>query len=303
MPDKFIVSKSYNKSRLDRWFKDEIINLPNSLIQKLLRKNKIKVNNKRIKSSFRLTNGDEVSVFSLSKYKPTNLKKKIKYLPSKKEKTGFENYIIYDDNDYMVINKPRGIAVQSGTRNLKNIVDILKKTKYFNHTKPYVVHRLDKETSGIFLIAKNRESAQFFTSLFRIRKIHKTYLAIVKGEVSKSLKRMEDVLEYFEKNKKKKLKAITFIKVLKTNNNYSLLELNPLTGRKHQLRKQLYMRGYPIIGDQKYCYDKKKITKDQFMLLHSFKIKFIKNNKKFTYTARLDKDFEKKIESYFSKIF
>ena len=67
--------------------------------------------------------------------------------------------------------------MQSGTNNLKNIVDILKKTKYFQFSKPYIVHRLDKETSGIILIAKNRESAQFFTSLFRIRKIHKTYLA------------------------------------------------------------------------------------------------------------------------------
>ena len=76
MPDKFIVSKNYNKSRFDKWFKEEVINLPNSLIQKLLRKNQIKVNNKKIKSSFRLTEGDNISVFNLSRYKPTNLKKK-----------------------------------------------------------------------------------------------------------------------------------------------------------------------------------------------------------------------------------
>ena len=76
MPDKFIVNKIYNKSRLDKWFKEEVINLPNSLIQKLLRKNKIKVNNKKIKSSFRLTEGDNISIFDLSKYKPTDLKNK-----------------------------------------------------------------------------------------------------------------------------------------------------------------------------------------------------------------------------------
>ena len=75
MPDKFIVSKSYNKSRFDKWFKEEIINLPNALIQKLLRKNKIKVNKKKIKTSFRLSEGDQVSVFNLSNYKPTNFKK------------------------------------------------------------------------------------------------------------------------------------------------------------------------------------------------------------------------------------
>ena len=211
MPDKFIINKNYNNSRLDKWFKEEVINLPNSLIQKLLRKNKIKVNNKKTKSSFRLTEGDIISIFNLSKYKPTDFRKKILYQPSTKETNKFENYIIYDDNDYIVINKPRGIAVQSGTNNLRNIIDTLKKTKYFKYTKPYIVHRLDKETSGVFLIAKNRESAQFFTSLFRIRKIHKTYLAIVKGEVPRSEK-MEDFLEYYEKNKKIKQKAVTFLK-------------------------------------------------------------------------------------------
>ena len=185
MPDKFIVSKNYNKSRFDKWFKEEIINLPNALIQKLLRKNKIKVNKKKIKTSFRLSEGDEVSVFNLSNYKQTNFKKKIQYLPTQKEKKGLDKIIIHDNTDYIVINKPRGIAVQSGTNNLKNIIDIFKKTKHFNYSKPYIVHRLDKETSGIFLIAKNKQAAQFFTSLFRIRKIHKTYLAIVKGNFPK----------------------------------------------------------------------------------------------------------------------
>ena len=299
MPDKFIINKSYNNSRFDKWFKEEVIDLPNSLIQKLLRKNKIKVNNKRIKSSFRLTEGDVILVFNLSDLKPTDFKKKIQYLPSDSEKKRLENFVIYNDSDYIVINKPRGIAVQSGTNNLKNIVDTLKKTKYFENSKPYIVHRLDKETSGIFLIAKNRESAQFFTSLFRIRKIHKTYLAVVKGEVPRTLRKMEDILEYFEKNKKTKLKAITFLKVLKSNNKYSLLELNPRTGRKHQLRKQLYMRGFPIIGDQKYSLKQNKIYKQQKMLLHSSKIKFIKNEKKFSFIAETDSEFEKKLNLYF----
>ena len=131
MPDKFTVNKDYNNSRFDRWFKEEILNLPNSLIQKLLRKNKIKVNNKKIKSSFRLTEGDTLSIFNLSSYKPTNFKNKIKYLPSKKEKDSFENFVISNNEDYIVINKPRSIAVQSGTNNLKNIIDILKKQNIF----------------------------------------------------------------------------------------------------------------------------------------------------------------------------
>ena len=257
MPDIFIVKNS-NNSRFDKWFKEEVINIPNSLIQKLLRTNKVKVNNKRIKSSLRLKIGDKVTVYNLSKYKPTNLKKKINYIPTAKEKTKYDNLIIYDDNNYIVINKPRGIAVQSGTKNLRNIIDTLKKTKYFNFAKPFIVHRLDKETSGVFLIAKNKDTAQFFTSLFRIRKIHKTYLAIVKGQVPENLKKMEDILEYYEKNRKINLKAITLLKVLKSNEKFSLIELNPITGRKHQLRKQLYLRGFPIIGDNKYYILKNK---------------------------------------------
>ena len=85
MPDKFIVNKDYNNSRFDRWFKEVIVNIPNSLIQKLLRKNKIKVNNKKIKSSFRLTEGDNVLVFNLSNYKATNLKNTVYSIRKGKE--------------------------------------------------------------------------------------------------------------------------------------------------------------------------------------------------------------------------
>ena len=301
MPDKFKISNDLNNIRFDRWFKENILNVPNSLFQKLLRKNIIKVNKKRAKSSLRLKKGDEVVIYNISKYKPTNLKKKISYIPAKYEKNKLENLIIHDDENYVVVNKPRGIAVQSGTKILKNIIDILKKTKYFINCKPYVVHRLDKETSGVMIVAKNKEYAQFFTSLFRLRKIHKTYIAIVKGSFSLNSKKMEDVLEYYEQNKKYFLKAITNVKIIKKSFNYSLLELNPITGRKHQLRKQLFNRGYPIIGDNKYNVSKKKTdTKNQNMLLHAHKLKFMKNNQRFTFTANYDVDFKRKIDLYFN---
>ena len=106
-------------------------------------------------------------------------------------------------------------------------------------------------------------------------------------------------MNILKKIKKIKLKSYYFLKVLKSNNKYSFLELNPKTGRKHQLRKQLYMRGFPIIGDQKYYLNKNKILKINHMLLHSYKIKFIKNDKKFNYKAELDNDFKKKLNLYF----
>lgn len=300
MPDNFKISKDSNNIRFDRWFRDSVLNVPNSLLQKLLRKNIIKVNRKKIKSSFRLKTGDQVVVYNLSQYQPTNLKKKISYIPPNREKNKLEKVIIFDNDDYMVINKPKSISVQSGTKNLKNIVDTLKKTKHFQNTKPYIVHRLDKETSGVMIIAKNKQYAQFFTSLFRLRKIHKTYVAIVKGNFPSQLKKMEDLLEYYDNNKRSQLKAVTTVKIIKKNYNYSLLELNPITGRKHQLRKQLFSRGFPIIGDEKYfSYRKVMHSKKQHMLLHAYKLKFMKNNQKFSYKADIDQNFQKKINLYF----
>ncbi len=301
MPDNFKISKDLNNIRFDRWFKENILNVPNSLLQKLLRKNIIKVNKKKVKSSLRLKTDDEITIYNISKYKPTDLKKKITYLPANYEKNKLEDVVIFDNENYIIVNKPRSIAVQSGTKNLKNIIDILKQTKYFINSKPYIVHRLDKETSGVMIVAKNKSYAQFFTSLFRLRKIHKTYIALVKGSFSSDIKKMEDLLKYEERNKKIFLKAITGVRILKKNDNYSLLELNPITGRKHQLRRQLFLRGFPVIGDNKYnIVNKKKFyNKNQNMLLHAYKIKYMKNDKKFTYTAKFDFNFQEKIDLYF----
>ena len=183
MPKSYTVDDDYNDSRLDKWFKNEIINLPHSLLEKILRQNKIKVNRKKTKSSYRLQTGDLIEIYDIAKFKPVDKKQKIKYLPKKKEIGLYDDYVIENNENFIVINKPTGIPVQSGTKSFKNIIDILKNSKYFENSKPFIVHRLDKETSGVLIIAKNRKFAQLFTSLFRIRKIHKTYLAIVYGKV------------------------------------------------------------------------------------------------------------------------
>ena len=243
----YIVTDDFNDSRLDKWFKINIVDLPHSLFEKILRQNKIKVNKKKTKSSYRLQTDDLIEIYDISKFKPADRKEKIKYLPKKREIGAYNDYVIEDNENFIVINKPTGIPVQSGTKSFKNIIDILKNTKYFENSKPFIVHRLDKETSGVLIIAKNRKYAQLFTSLFRIRKIHKTYLALVYGKVSKSIKVMKDDLIYYENKKKIFQKAVSNLKIIKSNNDYSYLELNPITGRKHQLRKQLLNIGYPII--------------------------------------------------------
>ena len=233
-----------------------------------------------------------IEIYDISKFKAADKKQKIKYLPKKKEIGVYDDYVLEDNENFIVINKPTGVPVQSGTKSFKNIVDIIKNTKYFKNSKPYIVHRLDKETSGVLIIAKNRKYAQLFTSLFRIRKIHKTYLAIVYGKVNKYLNVMKDDLIYYENNKKILQKAISYLKIIKSNEDYSLLELNPITGRKHQLRKQLLKIGCPIIGDNKYFINDRKRVKTKNLMLHAYKIKFMINNMQYNFKAKYNNLFE-----------
>ena len=299
MISKFVVKRDYHNTRFDRWFKHNVSDLPQSFLEKLIRKNKIKVNKKKTKTKYRVQLNDIIEVFNFDKIKHKNKTEIKKYKPSEKEKKVYGNFIIENNDNFVVINKPAGIPVQSGTKSFKNIIDILKNTEYFNNSKPYIVHRLDKETSGVMLIAKNREYAQLFTSLFRIRKIHKLYIAVTHGTVNSKLQIMKDDLVLYEKNRKIIQKAISYIKVLKSNNKYSVVELKPITGRNHQLWKQLFNIGHPVVGDDKYSFKNEK--KNTNLLLHAYKIKFminkIKYNFKANYSLQLENFVKKNIKS------
>ena len=292
MPKSYTVIDDYHNSRLDRWFKQNVINLPHSLIEKLIRQNKVKVNKKKTKSSYRVQSGDLIEIYDILKFKPIDKEKKIKYIPKKSEVGKYDDYVIEDNENFIIINKPSGIAVQAGTKSFKNIIDTIKNTKYFENSKPYIVHRIDKETSGLLIIAKNRQYAQLFTSLFRIRKIHKTYLALVYGKVNNSIKTMKDELTYYENKKKIIQKAVSNLKVIKSNEGFSFIELNPITGRKHQLRKQLLKIGNPIIGDDKYFLNNRKIVKTKNLMLHAYRIKFMINNVQYNFKAKYNEFFD-----------
>jgi len=295
---KFIVSKDYHDSRFDKWFKHNVLDIPQSLIEKLIRKRKIKINKKRAKTSYRVKFNDIVELYGIENLKSRNKSKKDKYKPSEKEKNKYSNFILENNDNFIVINKPKGIPAQAGTGSFKNIIDILKDTKYFAETKPYIVHRLDKETSGVMIIAKNREYAKLLTSLFRIRKIHKTYLAISHGSIKKEIKLLQDNLVTYEKNKKVVQKAITYLRIIKVNNKYTFLELKPITGRKHQLRKQLYNIGNPVVGDNKYGISKIH-NKFKNLMLHAYKIKFMINKVKYNFEADYNEDFKSFINKNF----
>jgi len=288
-----LVKKDFINSRIDRWIKRNICQVPQGLIEKSLRNKNITVNKLKIKSSYKLKIDDKIYLNNFNPTLSDHLSKKKKYIPSKKDIKDSDSFIIEDNENFSVINKPYGLAVQGGSKIKKNLVDLMTKNKIFLNSKPFIVHRLDKETSGILIIAKNRKYAQLFTSLFRIRKIHKSYLSICHGEMEKDKGLFDDDLIRYDKDRKISERAITNYKVLDKNTNSTLLILKPITGRKHQIRKQLFSIGFPVIGDSKYNFPENKINKNNNLMLHSYSIKFMINEKKYKYTVKVPDYFKK----------
>ena len=271
--------------RLDRWVKNNIGRYPQSLLEKSIRKGKIKLNKKRTSSSYKLKVGDEINFYNFD-YKFKH-KDKTRYKPTKKSLDENEKSLIDDNKDFIVINKKSGISAQGGTKSKNNLIDIFSNSNIFKDTKPYSVHRLDKETSGVMIIAKNYSSAKLLTSLFRLRKIHKTYLAVCHGVFNNKKGEIRGNLVKYEREKKITELAITNYNVLSSNNLFSFVELKPITGRKHQLRKQLAFMGNPIVGDTKYNIIKQKNKNEKKLMLHAYRIKFMINNKKFNFEAEV----------------
>jgi len=292
----FSIDVTCNNMRIDRWIRNNLGNIPQALIEKNLRNGKIKLNNKKIKSSHKVITEDKINIFNFD-FKETIIQKKIKFIPSEEVIKENEELIIDNNEDFIVLNKSSGISVQGGTKSKKNLVDIFSRSEIFQNTKPFSVHRLDKDTSGVFIMAKHRESAQLLTSLFRLRKVHKTYLAICHGELEKNSGEWNNDLTRYDNDKEIIEKAKTRYKVLDKNSICSLVEMKPITGRKHQLRKQLYATGNPIYGDHKYKLNNTDKAINKNLMLHSYQIRFMINDKKYTYTALLPDYFKKLLKT------
>ena len=279
------VDKTFNGMRIDRFLRNQFGQIPQSLIEKNLRNGKIKLNKKKIKSSKKIQLNDKIELFNLE-FKNILKQNKQKFVPTNEIIKENEDLIIENNDNFVVLNKQSGISVQGGTKSKKNLIDIFSKSDLFSDTKPFSVHRLDKDTSGVFIIAKNRETAQLLTSLFRLRKVYKTYLAICNGELildNEGL--MKDDLLRFENKKKIIERAETKYEILDKNSNATFIELHPITGRKHQLRKQLFNLGNSIIGDKKYNTSNNSKMSSKNLMLHSYEIKFKINEKKYTFRA------------------
>ncbi|MDX2083449.1 MAG: RluA family pseudouridine synthase [Rickettsiales bacterium] len=266
------INQEFSGLRLDK-FLCKKFDISFALAQKIIREKKTKVNGARVDASYRIQDSDQVEIFTDLENRLENQKKSPQISKNKME--SFDSWIIFEDENLIAIDKPSGLAVQGGSGIDISIDDFITPKKY------QLVHRLDKDTSGILLIAKNNKTAEFLTNSFKNKTIKKTYLALVCGVLKKTDGVINIALKkkFLGKNEKvlpdliEGKEAITEFKLLKNFIDYSLLELKPLTGRTHQLRVHCKELGHPILNDVKYG-GSKVLRKDicKRLCLHAFKI-------------------------------
>lgn len=266
---KHLVTQDDVGCRVDRVVKNLFPNVGYVFLQKLFRQGKIKVNSKKAKASQRLEKDDLIQIFS-NQLNPSSETSDSPASNDPKLRKLYEEMLLFENDDFLALNKKSGLAVQLGSKLnfcvetiLKNILE-----QYF------LVHRLDKDTSGVLLVAKNRSCARKLTQFFRDGKIQKTYWAIVDGKINnsgiirnfigKSFISGEERMTVAEEDLGKS--AVTEYRPIKKVEFFTLLELKPKTGRKHQLRVHCAeVLKAPILGDKKY----NKNAKHKNLFLHA----------------------------------
>lgn len=238
--------------RLNRWFLKYYPGLALGRLQKLLRTKQIKVNGARAEANTRLLAGQEVRVPPLDNEKKEIVRENL----SVADAQYIKDMVIYKDDDVIILNKPSGLAVQGGTNTTRHVDGMLEALKFGLEEKPKLVHRIDKDTSGILVLARHRKMADILTKAFREHTLQKTYLTLVRGvpkkdmgEIKAPLEKMDGRVQVVEGGKP----AVTEYEVLdKVGDKYALIAASPLTGRTHQIRAHMEFLGTPICGDDKY---------------------------------------------------
>lgn len=254
MKKQFTVDAEDSGIRLDKWFKRHMPEYNQSLLQKMLRKKDIRVNGSRAETNMKVEEGDIISAF-IVKLKDPNPKPNYESQITNNEIEDFKSWIVFENNDFLAINKPQGLPSQGGSGIKISVDDIIREIS----PRYKLVHRLDKDTSGVLVIAKKTTAAANFSRLMQTKKdVDKTYIALVKGTPKPKVGSID--LPLMKKGKIERMevdengkKATTYYRVLQNmGNEMSLVELKPITGRTHQLRAHCLAIGHPIIGDGKY---------------------------------------------------
>jgi len=281
----FIVNKDFEGSRVDRFLKKQFPNIPQSLFEKNLRKKNITVNNKKVKNLFKLNIDDVVDIYAELKVQE-KLNKKKQFFNTDDFNELKKNFV-FECEDYCILNKPFGYASQDGSKVKKNVIDILNSVS----KNYYIVHRLDKDTTGLMLLAKNRFHAIKFSEMFKSREIKKKYLVIINGKIKKN----KGEIHTKDSLNGKEVESKLYFEVISKKNNFSYLEVELITGRKHQIRKQFADIGHPVVGDTKYGDKRNKIP----LCLLSYEIEFEFNNKIKKYKATIPDEFKTCLEKFF----
>lgn len=272
--NKYFIEEENVNTRLDKVISILNPNLSRTAIQRLLEKEKISVNGKNQKASYKVSLNDIIEVEE-EEIQESNLKPQD--IPLE---------IIYDDNDIIVINKPKGIVVHPANGNpdgtiVNAIMNICKDSLsgIGGELRPGIVHRLDKDTSGLLIIAKNDKAHINMSEQIKDRKVKKTYIALVRGVVKENEATINMPIGRSTKDRKKMAvtkkgkEAITHFRVLQRYDKYTLLEIKIDTGRTHQIRVHLAEIGYPVIGDYTYSNGKNEFG-IQGQLLHAKRLEF-----------------------------
>lgn len=249
----FIVEREEIGKRLDAYLSLKNEKISRTMVQKLIEEGNILVNGKNPKASYKVSEGDKIT---LEEIEPKEISLKAQDIAVD---------IIYEDKDIIVVNKPKGLVVHPANGNpdgtlVNAIMSICKGSLsgIGGEIRPGIVHRLDKDTSGIIIIAKNDEAHINLSEQIKNREVKKTYIALVRGFVKENEATINMPIGRSQKDRKKMAvvkngkNAITHIKVLERFNNYTLLQVNIETGRTHQIRVHLSEIGYPIVGDYTY---------------------------------------------------
>lgn len=247
-----IVNYETENMRIDRYLKKMCKNETMSAIFRSLKNGNVKINNKKVKENYRLCLNDKISIKFLDvKLSKKNDLKKLNY-----DKKYFENIIIYENENFFIVNKPEKIAMHKGTGHEYGISEIYK--DIFGENVNFA-NRLDYETRGLVIGCKNMRFLRYISEKIRNNDVEKKYVALVHGEIEKDefivenyLETTENLVKVYEKNNNKGKIAITKFYKKNVDNNKTLLEIELITGRKHQIRAQLSNLGFPIVGDRKY---------------------------------------------------
>lgn len=257
----FVVKKEEENNRIDRYLSEKSKDFSRVAIQRWIEEEKVLVNGKKTKPSYKVQENDKISI---EEEKPKEIELKAQEIPLE---------IIYEDNDIIVVNKPKGLVVHPANGNpdgtLVNAIMAICKDSLSGiggEIRPGIVHRLDKDTSGVLIIAKNDKAHINLSEQIKKHEVEKTYWALVRGIVKENEATIKMPIGRSTKDRKKMAvtpngkEAITHFKVLEryVQDNCTLLEVKIETGRTHQIRVHLSQIGYPIIGDTTYSNGKNK---------------------------------------------